>query len=124
MDAINQRMQSLHQFAPVLACSTTDGQNIYLPLDTAAGINLISLTKADELKLIISKTAKKVLKFNGQPHMNVLGKINTKFYRGSTELIFTALVVANLNIDLVAGHHFMVKNNVTQRDLHICHPEN
>ena len=124
MDTINQRMKSLHQFAPVLACSTIDGLNVYIPIDMAAGINLISLAKTDELKLIIEKTTKKVLKFNGQPHMNVLGKITTKFYRGSNELIFTALVVANLNIDLVGGHHFMVKNKVTQRDLHICQPEN
>ena len=118
MDAISQRMQSLKGEieglkSPVLACSTADGQNIYLTLDTGAIINLISLSKANDLKLKISKSTNTAVQFDGQSNLHVLGEVNTVFYRGSTELVFRALVVANLGTDILAGTNFIVTNDVT-----------
>ena len=118
MDAIRKKMQSLKGeteglASPVLACSTADGQTIYLTLDTGATTSLISLNKANALNLKISKSTNTAVQVDGQSNLHVIGEVNTVFYRGSTELVFRALVVANLGTDILAGTNFIVTNDVT-----------
>ena len=85
----------------------------YVVLDFGATHSLITLQRAQHLGLSIQKTNHTLVQVDGQSTMKVMGEINTTFYRGKIPLKFSALVVAEMPIDILGGMNFYKENDVS-----------
>lgn len=91
---------------------THKDKTVHIVLDTGATASLISLAKANELKLKILPTIHRAVQVNGVSDLKVLGEIHTEFQRGNLGLQFSALVVNVLGADLLGGTNFHKENDI------------
>ena len=98
--------------SPILAVSH-DSKTVYLILDTGATTSLVKEAKARSLGLKILPTAHRAVQVDGKSTLKVVGEVHTYFTRGTTVLHFSALVVAGLVTDFLAGTNFIIENDVT-----------
>ena len=61
----------------------------------------------------ILPTSHRAVQVDGKSTLKVVGEVHTSFTRGSTVLHFSALVVAGLATDFLAGTNFIIENEVT-----------
>ena len=97
--------------SPILSVTHKD-ITVHIVLDTGATASLISLAKANELKLKILPTIHRAVQVNGVSDLKVLGEIHTEFQRGNLGLQFSALVVNVLGADLLGGTNFHKENDI------------
>ena len=98
--------------SPILAVAHIKG-TVYLVLDTGATTSLMKESKAKAMGLKIQPTSHKAVQVDGQSKLEVVGEVHTSFQRSSKELTFSALVVAGLATDFLAGTNFIIENDVT-----------
>ena len=102
--------------SPILTLTHTKDKGertVYLILDTGATTSLAKLAKVKALGLKIYPTAHRAVQVDGQSTLKVVGEVHTYFTRGTTVLSFSALVVADLVTDFLAGTNFIIENDVT-----------
>ena len=100
--------------SPILSVTRKD-KTVHIVLDTGATASLISLAKANELKLKILPTIHRAVQVDGVSDLKVLGEIHTEFQRGNLTLQFSALVVNELGTDLLGGTNFHKENDIYSR---------
>ena len=100
--------------SPILACSCNE-TTIYIVLDSGATCSLVSLSKARQLGLTISKTYHKAVQVDGRSPLQVVGEVHTQFYRGSLTLAFSGLVIAEMATDIIGGTNFIIENDISYR---------
>ena len=100
--------------SPILSV-TRKNKTVHIVLDTGATASLISLAKANELKLKILPTIHRAVQVDGVSDLKVLGEIHTEFQRGNLSLQFSALVVNELGADLLGGTNFHKENDIYSR---------
>ena len=105
--------QSLNIYdSPILVLSH-DSNTVYLTLDTGATTSLAKEEKVRALGLKILPTSHRAVQVDGKSTLKVVGEVHTLFTRGTTVLPFSALVVAGLVTDFLAGTNFIIENDVT-----------
>ena len=97
--------------SPILSVTHKD-KTVHIVLDTGVTASLISLAKANELKLKILPTIHRAVQVNGVSDLKVLGEIHTEFQRGNLGLQFSALVVNVLGADLLGGTNIHKENDI------------
>ena len=88
---------------------------VHCVLDSGATASLISLRKAQELKLKIWPTVHTAVQVDGVSGLKVLGEVHTEFTRGNLVLHFSALVVNKLGTDVLGGTNFLKENDIYAR---------
>ncbi len=88
---------------------------VHLTLDSGATGNMIRLATAQSLGITIKKSVQSARQADGQSPLAVVGEIHTTFVRDNFSFVFEALVVKNLDVDILAGIPFMSMNDVTVR---------
>ena len=88
---------------------------VHCILDSGATASLISLKKAQELKLKIWPTVHQAVQVDGVSGLKVLGEVHTEFHRGDLLLYFSALVVNKLGTDVLGGTNFLKDNDIYAR---------
>ena len=112
-NVIKIRKVNIHE-SPILAC-TGRSRTIYCVLDTGATASLITLRMAKLLNLQVHNTSHQAVQVDGEAQLHVLGEVHTSFTRGGLSLKFSALVVSQLSVDILAGTNFHVENDVYSR---------
>ena len=88
--------------SPILAC-LSGNTTIYVVLDFGTTSSLITLQKAKSLGLNIWRTQYTVIQADGQSTLKIVGETHTTFYRDKIPLKFSALIVANIPVDVLGG---------------------
>ena len=86
-----------------------------LTLDSRAEINLIRDTAAALVGACITKTSQNASQADGHSRLTVVGEITLCLHRGPREMILQALVVQDLDVDVLAGTPFMSLNDISVR---------
>ena len=86
-----------------------------LTLDSGAEINLIRDTVAVLVGAPISKTTQNAFQADGDSKLHVIGETTLILHRGSLEMTLQALVVRDLDVEVLAGTPFMSRNDVSVR---------
>ena len=94
---------------------TYSKHTVHCVLDSGATASLISLRKAQELKLKIWPTVHTAVQVDGVSGLRVLGEVHTEFTRGNLALHFSALVVNKLGTDVLGGTNFLKENDIYAR---------
>ena len=105
--------QALNIYDSPILTLTHDSRTVYLVLDTGATTSLAKESKIRALGLKILPTSHRAVQVDGKSTLKVVGEVHTSFTRGSTVLHFSALVVAGLATDFLAGTNFIIENEVT-----------
>ncbi len=95
------------------ACYNHHAQRI--TLDTGAEANLIKACVAQFVKAVVTKTTQCALQADGVSPMNVVGETRMIFTRDERSFVFDALVVKNLDVDILGGVPFLEFNDITVR---------
>ena len=88
---------------------------IRLTIDTGAETNMIKASIAKYIGAKISKSSQTALQADGVTPLNVLGEIHITLSRSHTNLHLDALVVEELDVDVLAGTPFMIINDISVR---------
>ena len=97
--------------SPTLAVKH-ESTTVYIVLDCGATTSLASKKKITELSLQILPTKHKAVQVDGHSPLSVVGEVHASFWRGKTELKFSALVVDNLATDFLGGTNFLIENDI------------
>ena len=100
--------------SPILSVKAMNKTH-HIVLDTGATASLISLAKAQELKLKIYPTVHRAVQVDGISDLKVLGEVHTEFERGNHVLHFSGLVVNKLGTSILGGTNFHKENDVYSR---------
>ena len=123
-DGVNSSSDSVTSSG--LACRIQPEPSPYLPvhcgsiplrltLDSGAEINLIRDTVAAVVGAPISKTSQNAFQADGRSKLSVVGETTLSLHRGALDLTLQALVVRDLDVDVLAGTPFMSRNDVSVR---------
>ena len=88
---------------------------VRLTLDTGATTNMIKVSVAKYIGLPISNASQMARQADGVTPMNVLGEVHCELTRGSHSFAFDALVVDQLDVDVLAGTPFLTQNDIATR---------
>ena len=84
-------------------------------LDSGAEINLIKQSIAHQIAVPVLPTTQIAYQANGVTPMDVVGETHLEFSWDDKSLLFQALVVKELDVDILAGIPFMVTNDIAIR---------
>ena len=88
---------------------------LQLTLDTGAEISMIKSSVANYIGAKIEKTNQYALQADGVTPLDILGETHLTLSRGSHDLHLEALVVSDLDVDILAGIPFMDYNDIAVR---------
>ena len=84
-------------------------------IDSGAETNMIKTTIANHIGAPITKSTQLALQADGQSSLTVIGETKLEVTRDTHTFFLEALVVDNLDADILAGVPFMVHNDITVR---------
>ena len=88
---------------------------LVLTLDTGAEISMIKSSVAREIGAKISKSNQSALQADGVTPLEILGETHLRLSHDKCTLLLDALVVSDLDVDILAGIPFMTVNDVSLR---------
>ena len=88
---------------------------VNLTLDTGAEISMIKTSIAKDIGAIIKKSNQTALQADGLTPLKIIGETHLTLSRGNKTLKLEALVVNELDVDILAGIPFMTANDVSVR---------
>ncbi|CAC5413942.1 unnamed protein product [Mytilus coruscus] len=83
-----------------------------LTLDTGAEVSMIKASSADYIGVTIKKSNHSALQADGVTPLNTVGECHFTLSRDGIELQLEALVVNDLDVDILAGIPFMSSNDI------------
>ena len=86
-----------------------------LTLDTGAETSMIKASVARNINATIVKTSQQALQADGVTPLAVVGETHLALSRAYKRLTLDALVVEDLDVDILAGTPFMIANDVSVR---------
>ena len=86
-----------------------------ITLDTGATTNMIRASTARVCKLTITPASQIPRQADGGTPLDVIGEIHCIVTRGSLSFQLDALVVKQLDVDVLAGNPFLARNDVVIR---------
>ena len=92
-----------------------DHHPLLLTLDTGAETSMIKTSVAKAIGASIQKTTQKALQADGVTQLKVVGEVHLTLSRSNLCLHLDALVVDNLDVDVLAGTPFMITNDISLR---------
>ncbi len=92
-----------------------DYHPLLLTLDTGAETNMIKTSVAKAIGASIQKTTQKALQADGVTQLKVVGEVHLTLSRSNLCLHLDALVVDNLDVDVLAGTPFLITNDISLR---------
>ena len=92
-----------------------DQHSVRITVDTGAETDIIKASFADLLNIKVFKTDQTAYQADGITPMNTIGEIHVKLSRNNQELFLDALVVTDLDVDILGGVPFMEKNDISVR---------
>ena len=84
-------------------------------LDTGAELSMIKHSVAQGIGATIKPTTQNAIQADGSTPLKILGETHITLTRGSHNLLLDALVVDNLDVEILAGIPFMVHNDIAIR---------
>ncbi|MCG8047829.1 MAG: retropepsin-like domain-containing protein, partial [Candidatus Thiodiazotropha endolucinida] len=88
---------------------------LQLILDSGAEISMIKTSVANYISAPINKTNQKALQADGVTPLSIAGETHIVLSRNNVDLKLEALVVNDLDIDILAGIPFMTTNDISLR---------
>lgn len=88
---------------------------LQLILDTGAEISMIKTSVAQSIGATINKSSQKALQAEGVTPLSIAGETRLLVSRDNVDLKLDALVVNDLDIDILAGIPFMATNDISLR---------
>ena len=92
-----------------------DHHPLHLTLDTGAETSMIKTSVAKAIGATIQNTKQKALQADGITQLAVVGTIHLSLTRNHLNLQLDALVVDNLDVDVLGGTPFMAANDISVR---------
>ncbi len=92
-----------------------DYHPLLLTLDIGAETSMIKTSVAKEIGASTQITTQKALQADGVTQLKVVGEVHLTLSRSNLSLHLDALVVDNLDVDVLAGTPFMVTNDISLR---------
>ena len=92
-----------------------DSKTLKVTLDTGAETNMIRHSTAKQLGLPTYRSSQNVHQADGKSPLKVTGETKVKFVRGSLTFTFHALVVEDLDVDILGGVPFTDCNDISIR---------
>ncbi len=89
--------------------------SVKITIDSGAETNTIKAAIAHQIGAPIMKTTQKALQADGQSSLAVVGETKIAVTRDTHTFLLEALVVDNLDADILAGVPFMAHNDITVR---------
>ena len=89
-----------------------NGHQIHIKLSTGATINLIRASSASAFGIPVQPTSQTAQQIGGSTPLDVVGEVHCYVTRGSISFQLDALVVTQLDIDVLAGNQFMATNDI------------
>ena len=90
-------------------------QPLTLTLDTGAETSMIKSSVAQSIGARIKPTSQKVFQADGISALNVKGETHLTLSRDNLDLSLEALVVDDLDVDVLAGTPFLIANDISVR---------
>ena len=88
---------------------------LQLTLDTGAEISMIRTSAANFIGANITKSNQSARQADGITPLEIVGETRLTLTRGNCELFLEALVVNDLDVDILAGIPFMSRNDISVR---------
>ena len=88
---------------------------IYLTLDTGAETSMIKTSVANQVGATIQNTKQTTLQADGTTPLTVVGEVHLTLSRSHLKLQLDALVVDDLDVDVLARTPFMITNDISVR---------
>ena len=88
---------------------------VILTVDSGAEVNMIRTAFARRIGLQSIPSTQRAMQADGVTPMKVSGEVHTSLARGQWSFSLDALVVDDLDVDVLAGHPFMVVNDIALR---------
>jgi len=88
---------------------------VTITLDTGAETNLIKHSLAHFLGVKISRSSQTARQADGVTPLNIVGETSFTVSRDGIDLTLEALVVSDIDVDVLAGTPFMISNDVSVR---------
>ena len=88
---------------------------VQLTLDTGATSNMVRASSAKLYGFPITPASQMARQADGVTHMDVIGEVHCSLTRGHKTFELDALVVRHLDVDILAGNPFMVRNDIGVR---------
>ena len=88
---------------------------VHITLDSGAEANMIKISIAQFLGAVITKSSQVACQADGKSPMTVVGETRMIFTRDSHKFVFDALVVEELDVDILGGVPFLDMNDITIR---------
>ena len=92
-----------------------DHHTVRLTIDTGATTNMIKASLARAMGISIRKASQVACQADGVTPLNVVGEVHCVLNREGVSLVLDALVVEQLDVDVLAGQPFCVANDVAVR---------
>ncbi len=86
-----------------------------LTIDTGAETNMIKASLASYIGATISKSSQLALQADGRTPLSIIGETRLLLSRNGRPLTLEALVVEDLDVDILAGTPFMASNDIAVR---------
>ena len=88
---------------------------VKITLDTGAEISMVKASVAQHIDTVIKKSNQSALQADGITPLAIVGETHIMLSRDNTELALDALVVNELDVDILAGISFMSTNGISVR---------
>lgn len=88
---------------------------VSLTLDTGAETNLIKASLAQFLGVRVKRSSQTARQADGVTPLNITGETSFTVTRNGIDLVLEALVVADMDVEILAGIPFMIKNDISVR---------
>lgn len=88
---------------------------LHLTIDTGATTNMIRASVATHVGLPIHKASQMARQADGVTPLAVTGEVHATLTRGTKSFTLDALVVENLDVEILAGNPFLVSNDIATR---------
>ena len=89
--------------------------SLRLTIDTGAESNMIKTSLASYIGASITKSSQQALQADGHTPLTIVGETRSSLSRNDRTLTLEALVVENLDVDILAGTPFMACNDIAVR---------
>jgi hypothetical protein len=88
---------------------------VRLTIDTGATTNMVRASLASHIGLPVTKASQMARQADGITPLDVVGETHCQLTRGAKTFRLNALVVEQLDVDILAGNPFLVANDVATR---------
>ena len=88
---------------------------LHLTIDTGAETNMLRTSLARHMGALVTKISQTALQADGHTPLTVVGETRLPLFCHGRPLTLEALVVEDLNVDILAGTPFMTSNDITVR---------